>query len=344
MKSGLPGLFVILLFLSTVSGQGSVLNKTIVYIQNYSTWLDAQTFCRSSYSDLAVLYEQSDVDNMDLYQYFAWISLNKDGNNWGVKLDQNIWVNDYQPNQGCAVVNYQKQRLQGADCEQDYFFFCSASEDKYVFINESLTWSEAEARCKKPYGGLGVVKDKDHLNKATLRQDFPVWTGLHRNGATWSWSAGLSDYRNWALNEPGNNGDCVAISSVSKTMTTHNCSARYPFICFMDNLLLVKENRTWEEALEYCKKLNAQLVSVQPGDYTYISDRAIEADTDEVWTGLRYLAGSWFWVNGADITLSDLPGCPLTELHCGAFSKNDPGRLEARDCVEEKNFLCYSEG
>lgn len=175
----------------------------------------------------------------------------------------------------------------------------------------------------------------------------------------------MSDYSNWAPREPGNDSDCVAISSTSKTMMTQNCSARYPFVCFQDNLLLVKENRTWEEALDYCKAVGAQLVSVQPGEYAYMRDRALGADTDQVaagfltstslcvraasrlvsspqvWTGLRYLAGSWFWVNGADLTPPDLP--PTELLHCGALSKNKPGSLEARDCLEEKNFLCYAE-
>ncbi|XP_026234422.1 E-selectin-like [Anabas testudineus] len=134
-------------------------------------------------------------------------------------------------------------------------------------------------------------------------------------------------------------------------MITQSCSARYPFICFTDNLVLVKENKTWEEALEYCKALTSptyspyQLVSVQPGDdFSYMWNRVMEADTDEVWTGLRFLAGNWMWINGADMLFSDLPLCPLNGQNCGAFSKNDTDSLETRDCLEKKNFLCYSLG
>ena len=74
-------------------------------------------------------------------------------------------------------------------------------------------------------------------------------------------------------------------------MATQNCSARFPFLCYVDNLVLVKENKTWEEALEHCRALSStsqptlryELVSVQPGeDQDYVMNRVMEADTEEV--------------------------------------------------------------
>ncbi|TDH17435.1 hypothetical protein EPR50_G00008210 [Perca flavescens] len=134
-------------------------------------------------------------------------------------------------------------------------------------------------------------------------------------------------------------------------MATQNCSARFPFVCFGDNLVLVKENKTWEEALEHCRALSStsqsnlryELVSVQPGeDQHYVMNRVMEADTDEVWAGLRFLAGEWLWVNGASMLYSDLPLCPPLVQHCGALSKNNTGSVETKDCSEKRNFLCYS--
>ncbi|XP_055363525.1 uncharacterized protein LOC114852791 isoform X2 [Betta splendens] len=353
-RSSLPELFLLLLVSTSASGLGSVLVRRRFEIPGYSSWTTSQTFCRSSswYKDLVTLHTRSDEDSLNLQPFYVWVGLQKGLlNNW-------TWINGQALNtsrlpigntllgDSCAYYSYMDNKFYVGICDSFYFFLCSklnaSNVYEYTFINQSKTWSDARLYCQNGLGDLGVSEDDLQLKKAVYQQDYPAWIGLYRDGATWSWSAGLSEYRNWAPNEPGNNGDCVAISSVSKTMTTQNCSARYPFICFVDNLLLVKENRTWEEALEYCKELNAQLVSVQPEDYTYISDRAMEADTDEVWTGLRFLAGSWFWTNGASLQLPELPLCPLGEQHCGAFSRENGNSLATSDCSATKNFLCYS--
>ncbi|KAI9526574.1 hypothetical protein NQZ68_038287 [Dissostichus eleginoides] len=164
------------------------------------------------------------------------------------------------------------------------------------------------------------------------------------------WSTGLSDFRNWAEDEPGNNGDCVSISSLNKEMATQNCSTRFPFVCLRHNLVLVKENKTWREALDHCRALNSpynsnirfELVSVQPEDHDNVMNKVKEGDTEEVWAGLRFLAGHWVWVNGASMVYSHLPPCPPVEQGCGVLSKNGTGRVEITDCTEKRNFLCYS--
>ena len=86
-------------------------------------------------------------------------------------------------------------------------------------------------------------------------------------------------------------GDCVSISSNNTRMATQNCLARFPFVCFRDNLVLVREKRTWEEALEHCRALRSpnydslfhELVSVRPGeDHDYVVSRVKQAHTAEV--------------------------------------------------------------
>ncbi|XP_035769604.1 C-type mannose receptor 2-like [Neolamprologus brichardi] len=198
---------------------------------------------------------------------------------------------------------------------------------------------------KKKKGGLLTLSDDDQLNSLLGDQDFPIWIGLQRNGQTWKWSAGLSNYTNWAPDEPSNSKNCVSISSLSKNMTTQDCSSRFPFLCYRDNLVLVEENKTWEEALEHCRALSSptsyDLVSIQPEDYDYVMEKLVEANAEEVWTGLRFLAGKWLWVNGADMLYSDLPLCPPMVQHCGVLSTNSTGSMENRDCAERKYFMCY---
>ncbi|KAI3377322.1 hypothetical protein L3Q82_008526, partial [Scortum barcoo] len=281
-----PGPFL-LLFLLSSTASGSVLSKYYQYIYTYSTWQDAQSYCR---------------------------------------------------------------RFYGTSCEEINFFICHKPEGghhlDYIFIPEPKNWSEAQQYCRTKYRDLATIKDDSDMNEAVKSQDFPVWTGLHRDWETWKWSTGVSEYRDWASNEPGSNGDCVSILSVHKKMTTQNCSALFPFICISDNLVLVKENKTWEEALEHCRNLEPthsvyDLVSVEPVDHEYMIQKIMEANTEKVWTGLRFLAGHWVWVNGAPVLYPDLPPCPIEEQRCGVLSQNDKGSIETTDCLERRNFLCY---
>ncbi|XP_060911309.1 secretory phospholipase A2 receptor-like [Labrus mixtus] len=214
----------------------------------------------------------------------------------------------------------------------------------YRFISQTMTWSAAQQLCNYHDKELAVFSDTSTLSS----YDFPAWIGLRRNGSTWEWSMELLEFRQWEQTEPGGDDDCVTITSKTKRMTTRDCSSKLPFICYNNNLVLVKENKTWEEALEHCRNMRAshmhyryELVSVQPGeDYSIVMFSMMDSDTEEVWTGLRFMAGHWWWMNKADM-LFDMPVCPVKWQYCGALSKNDTVGMKTRDCLEKKNFLCY---
>lgn len=96
---------------------------------------------------------------------------------------------------------------------------------------------------------------------------------------------------NATLDELGDDGDCASISSLTKKMEAQNCEEHFPFVCISKNMFLVKENKTWEEALESCQNfslstngsLRFQLLSFEPGDdHEYVMRDVVEAETDEV--------------------------------------------------------------
>lgn len=68
----------------------------------------------------------------------------------------------------------------------------------------------------------------------------------------------------------------------------------------MAGMILIKENKTWEDALNYCRVHHTDLVSITSAEVkTSVNSLAVNALTPYVWLGLRYsrALGLWFWVN-----------------------------------------------
>lgn len=108
--------------------------------------------------------------------------------------------------------------------------------------------------------------------------------------------------------------------------------------------------KTWEEALNYCRMNYTDLVSLDTEfDQTAVKNMSNNIQTAYFWTGLRFLDGSWFWMNRTSMHLAKLlnvndlsfmPSCPAPRFRCGARSTTRDV-LEARDCEEKLNFICY---
>ncbi|XP_043997094.1 C-type mannose receptor 2-like isoform X1 [Gambusia affinis] len=359
MMSILITLMTFLLFLSavgTATGPGSVLSVKSQHVKFGLTWKDAQDFCRQKDLDLATVYNQAHANSLYLLDYKAWIGLHRETpNNWKW-IDGGHYEFDWESNEGnnnnknCAVLGYNyyyDRRIYSRQCDMKSFSACRAIKSSTTnIIQEMMTWSEAKDHCMKINQELATFT-KDEM-KYFNGQDFPIWIGLHRHDSSWKWSSGLEEDKHWKL-KPSDNKDCVTITSKSKTLAAKNCQTLHPSFCMKDNGILVKENKSWEEAFEHCQglglnsNLRFNLLSVEPGDeHKYVVNRITAADTEEVWTGLRFLGDEWLWINGRNVLYSDLLKCPPQGRHCGAISKTGSSTVEARDCQERKNFLCYS--
>lgn len=98
------------------------------------------------------------------------------------------------------------------------------------------------------------------------------------------------------LAEANAQGNCVF--KRNGKWVASNCELERHFTCYTDPLVLVKKNKTWEEALDHCRSLDRvntnnptfsdwnhryDLVTlISPFDHTYARERAQEATTDEV--------------------------------------------------------------
>uniref|UniRef100_A0A3Q3F649 C-type lectin domain-containing protein n=1 Tax=Kryptolebias marmoratus TaxID=37003 RepID=A0A3Q3F649_KRYMA len=83
-----------------------------------------------------------------------------------------------------------------------------------------------------------------------------------------------------------------------KGSTWKNGEEKHDFFCF--DLTVVQEEKTWEEALEHCRKNNDNLTSLLSENDNLLAANEINQTsvTERVWIGLRYLRDKWLWVNG----------------------------------------------
>uniref|UniRef100_A0A8C5I9Q6 Uncharacterized LOC114456599 n=2 Tax=Gouania willdenowi TaxID=441366 RepID=A0A8C5I9Q6_GOUWI len=272
---------------------------------------------------------------INLENYYAWIGLTKDS-------DTEIWMwrstsipiytwakGEPQPTDSCASIFYSTKELYGFPCEV-YFFFVCRKYIQFVFVDESKTLKGAEEYCQKHDMTLATLLSSDDLKKF-VNYEFSFWIQTV-NGS-----------------EPNQSDKCTTMTTKAKTVAARTCSDHFPSVCMTDNVILIMEKKTWEEAMTHCRELvlspedqsRYELVSVEAGiDDAFLRARASQADTEQVWVGLRFLGRTWFWINRISMSYPDLPQCPPPGKNCGVISKTS-AHLEMADCGEKKNFLCY---
>ncbi|XDV39956.1 hypothetical protein PO909_009127 [Leuciscus waleckii] len=117
------------------------------------------------------------------------------------------------------------------------------------------------------------------------------------------------------------------------------------------NLILVRENPTWTEAVSYCRKHHVDLVSIHSEELqNRAARRAIQASTSHVWLGLHYTCtfNFWFWIKNREA------GCyqnwasghgPRGHEECGlsgAMESTGGHRWFGRPESERLNFICHT--
>ncbi|GAA6082887.1 macrophage mannose receptor 1-like [Tachysurus ichikawai] len=174
------------------------------------------------------------------------------------------------------------------------------------------------------------------------------WIGLRKGEGEASftqWTDGTAlGFSKWKSGEPDNlqNDDCVFTTS---EWENQDCTKLNSFFCYtwVPKMIVVQEMMTWEEALVYCRKQYTDLVSLSSAiDYFVLNSKSMEILTSTFWTSLRFMDGSWFWVNYYLFykLSTPLPSCPAKPFRCGVWNIN-AGVWENRDCEEKMNFICY---
>ncbi|XP_038588641.1 macrophage mannose receptor 1-like [Micropterus salmoides] len=361
------------LFLLILMGQWSFFACHLYeyhFVGEKKTWYEAQKYCRENYIDLATVSNMTDMERLSdttVQQGEAWIGMyNQTQSNrtwhWSMpgvefKESETNW-NSGEPNdiggvENCVLLKKDSNWRDGS-CEHESYFICydeNNATDKYHLIKEKKKWSAAQEYCRERYTDLvsGLKQFQDMSQKLavdiqSVEEWMWVWIGLFRD--TWMWSDGSSfSFRNWDLNKPGSKKCAMTELNGSGKWSSDDCIETKPFFCYDDKVILIKENKTWEEASYYCRENYSDLVSItNPHQQRWVQERAKNASTDFVWLGLRYTCtlDFWFWVSNDVVNYTNWAPGGTTDI-CGMSGAMDRGGQHQwfKNLDNNKfNFIC----
>ena len=121
------------------------------------------------------------------------------------------------------------------------FLICT-SEPIYHYIDDKVTWQDAQSYCRERHSDLATISNmRDNnitLDSITNSAENDVWIGLNNNNphGAWRWSGSSNaSFYNWKEGEP--NGDGKSLHNYCVEMTKDgrwngvNCNYEQPFVC-----------------------------------------------------------------------------------------------------------------
>ncbi|CAJ1085905.1 C-type mannose receptor 2 isoform X2 [Xyrichtys novacula] len=262
----MEGSFTKLLILGTFLIIVDVIPKTgsTYYIQEYIlvtntklTWTDAQSFCRTKYTDLATISSEHDYNVVKLmiknWTEAFWIGLYDDVDSWRWSLQIQIpnfrsVVQDYRHWQANQPDNAEQREYCASMMgdgfwrddicwlEKPHICYRDGEGDQYVLIVENKNWYNARNYCRHHHTDLAIVRtsDENQILKSRLQDNQNVteaWIGLHRD--SWKWSNGSSFlFRPWQehqINNQNNSRPCVTMRNGG--WNNWACSSTFNFLC-----------------------------------------------------------------------------------------------------------------
>uniref|UniRef100_A0A673C8I1 C-type lectin domain-containing protein n=1 Tax=Sphaeramia orbicularis TaxID=375764 RepID=A0A673C8I1_9TELE len=282
-------------------------------IANEMTWLEAQKYCREHHTDLISGQDQlDDLKNHTKLNGTRWmIGLFRDTWRWsdGNGSSFRNWDQTPQSNHCAMLKNFE---LVDVNDKRKASFICYNGKKLYP----TMTWLKAQKYCRENHTDL--ISGQDQLD------DLKNHTKL--NGARWM--IGLfSDTWRWS---DGNVHQLVSCSSMTA------------------NVVLIPLNKTWDQAVNYCREHHHDLVHVRnKHQQRWVGQIAQMANSPFVWLGLHYTCTLqfWFWVTDKSVRYNNWASDqPMN--HCdmsGAMEKGGKNQWYKKPDENQFNFICSSE-
>ncbi|XP_034737972.1 macrophage mannose receptor 1-like [Etheostoma cragini] len=287
-----------------------------------------------------------------LNQSGAWIGLQRDWR-WsqsGVEFRDSNWYPgepDNRNNQENCVWMYSVGRWSDNSCASNSNFICydenKTSNGTFHVSTSGMSWSNAQNYCRTHHTDLiSGVQQLEDFRTQVKDQGGPFWIGLFRDPA-WSWSDGSSfSFRLW---EQHSEKTCAMTTSGG--FWSDDCYKPKTFFCYDDSVILIQKNRTWVDALYYCRDHYGDLVTITNLDQQlWVQERAKMAATPYVWLGLRYTCtlNFWFWVRDETVRYTNWDLSETTGDNCDMSGAMDRGGghqwVKKIDNKNQFNFIC----
>ncbi|XP_034531871.1 C-type mannose receptor 2-like [Notolabrus celidotus] len=238
----------------------------------------------------------------------------------GVEPDDiRSYFGDGEPNplgniENCVEITGNK--LNDIQCSKTHEFICfderEEPSERLQVINLKIKWTQAQKYCREHHTDLLSGLDQLQEFKMQSIENKYMWIGLFRD--TWSWSNGSkSSFRNWGqglFKDGHDKKECATVLNSLGEWGSDDCNEKKPFFCYDDSaadmssgelsphnspqpndqedkVVLVTQELTWEEALNYCREHHRDLVSItNPQQQKWVQARAKSALSNYVWLGL----------------------------------------------------------
>lgn len=117
-------------------------------------------------------------------------------------------------------------------------------------------------------------------------------------------------------------------------------------------MILIRQKKTWKDALAYCREHHNDLVSVHSDEVQrWVEAQAKRASTPHAWLGMRFTCtlNLWFWVSGESTCYHNwAPGNGTVMEDCGQTGVRRTGAVEkdgrhqwvSLPDTEELDFIC----
>ncbi|KAI5620127.1 secretory phospholipase A2 receptor-like, partial [Silurus asotus] len=340
------------------------------------SWSEAQTYCRTNYTDLASALTQADNDvlaQIVSVQGYSWFGLYRETWKWlnGTVASNLQWKpgnpDNAKPQENCGML--QDKMMGDQNCNSLNHFFCEFSVVPITYtvqqpalllyyIEQAVSWPNAQKYCRTKYSDLARVKTTSVLTKLTKMAasggvtEWPLWIGLYNDFNSWRWSfnnlsLNSTNLTNWYSGQPDNSKGREACGGIygAGYWADWNCALQKPFICYnagnsgANRFIGVTNPRVnWSEAQTYCRT-----------HYTDLASALTQADNDLLtqivsvqgisWFGLY--RDTWKWLNGTVASnLQWNPGNPdnaKPQENCGMLQN---GLIGDENCKSLHYFFC----